>query len=241
MPQQLRTSLLQPIKDSWTVGLGYIPLGLAFGVLVSQSGFAWFWAPFISLCLYAGSSEFLAVGLLLSGAPVLTSAFTSFVVNFRHVFYGLTYPTRLIKRRLARAYSMYALTDEAYAIGSTIAAKDPGRLHGRYLMLQQLFLHVMWVGSSTVGALTGAALPPGLKGVEFALVALFAVLAIEAFKANRDFSLPVVACCCAGIGLLFFGGEMLIAALLLYVAHLLLRHFSPRVDLLLTWKRQGDK
>lgn len=62
-----RTEILGGIKDSWAVALGLVPLGVAFGLVVGQSGFAWWWAPIFSIIIYAGSMEFLALNLILTG------------------------------------------------------------------------------------------------------------------------------------------------------------------------------
>lgn len=113
-----RTEILGGIKDSWAVALGLVPLGVAFGLVVGQSGFAWWWAPIFSIIIYAGSMEFLALNLILTGVGPISAAITGFMVNFRHIFYGLTYPRHAVRSRIGRAYSTYALTDESYAIVS---------------------------------------------------------------------------------------------------------------------------
>mgnify|MGYP002723060664 FL=1 len=79
------------IKDTWLVGLGLIPLGLAFGLLMTQAGYAWWWTPIFSTVIYAKSLEFLAINMVAAGIGPLSAAVTGFMVNFRHIFYGLTY------------------------------------------------------------------------------------------------------------------------------------------------------
>jgi len=79
--------------------MGLFPLGIAFGVLLTQSGFAWWWTPLFSLLIYAGSLEFLAIGLFLALTPLASVALTTFLVNFRHVFYGLSFPLHLVRGR----------------------------------------------------------------------------------------------------------------------------------------------
>ena len=232
------------IVEAWPVGLGLIPLGLAFGVLVTQTGFEWWWTPLFSIIVYAGSMEFLAIGLVMAHTGLLGSAVTAFMVNFRHIFYGLTFPRDVIGakpggsrilRGLGRAYSTYALTDESYAIASARPAGAPP-LTGARLLSIQVFCQFMWVISGIVGALSGRALPEGLVGFEFALTALFTVLAIDAFRVNRDWSLPASAVACVGVGWLVNPGQMLVIGLVLYFAVLLARVWSPRLDAALTWR-----
>lgn len=213
------------LRDTLVVGFGLFPLGLAFGLLLTQSGFSWWWAPLFSLLIYAGSLEFLAIGLLLAVTPLAQLAVTTAMVNFRHVFYALSFPLRRVRGPLAKTYAMYALTDEVYAV---TAAKDPAELTGRRIIWIQLWCQLYWVGGGIVGALAGAALPGRVRGVEFALTALFAVLAIDAVRARRDIPTPVLALLCALTGLLLVPDQMLMVAMPALVAALTIRFVIRR-------------
>lgn len=100
------------------VGLGLWSLGLAFCLVVVHAGLAWWWAPVFTAVVYAGSLEFLLVGLAVAGAPLLHVASTTLIVNLRHVFYALSFPLDRVHALPAKVYSTYALTDEAYAVTS---------------------------------------------------------------------------------------------------------------------------
>ncbi|MFJ5927315.1 AzlC family ABC transporter permease [Kitasatospora sp. NPDC092948] len=205
--------------DTLGVGLGLYPLGVAFGVLLVQSGFAWWWAPVFSAFIYAGSLEFLAIGLLLAVTPLASVAVTTFLVNFRHVFYGLSFPLHHVRGRAAKAYSVYALTDEAYAL----AAARPG-LTGRRIVAIQAFCQAYWMLGGLTGALLGAALPGTVRGLDFALTALFAVLAVDGWRATRDVPGPVLALLAALAALVLAKDQLLVVALGLYVAALSVRY-----------------
>ncbi|GGQ83854.1 AzlC family ABC transporter permease [Kitasatospora griseola] len=205
--------------DTLGVGLGLYPLGVAFGVLLVQSGFAWWWAPVFSSLIYAGSLEFLAIGLLLAVTPLASVAVTTFLVNFRHVFYGLSFPLHRVRGRAAKAYSVYTLTDEAYAL----AAARP-HLTGRRIVAIQAFCQAYWVLGGVTGALLGAALPGTVRGLDFALTALFAVLAVDGWRATRDVPGPILALLSALAALLVAKGQLLVVALGLYVAALTVRY-----------------
>ncbi|MEE2033340.1 AzlC family ABC transporter permease [Rhodococcus chondri] len=220
MSDRRTTEIRAGIADSWAVGLGLIPLGLAFGVVLIQGGFDWWWAPIFSVVIYAGSMEFLAIGLISAVTPFASIAAATLLVNFRHVFYGLSFPLQRIRGRAARLYSVYALTDESYAI---VAPKHRDNLSGTRILTVQVVCQLMWVASGTVGALIGAVLPPGLTGLEFALTALFAVLAIDAFRANRDLPAPILALVCGLIAMLVAKDQMLVVGLGLFVLGLIVR------------------
>lgn len=213
------------VSDSWTVALGLIPLGLAFGLLVTQAGFAWWWTPVFSVVVYAGSMEFLAISLVTAGVAPLSAALYGFLVNFRHVFYGLSYPVSAVHSPVAKAYGIYALTDETYAI---LSAQRTKKWTQPRVMAVQLFCQLSWVIPGIVGAVAGAALPADIKGLDFALTALFVVLAIEALDVSRDVWLPVVAAVAGLAGYLVSESEMLLIGLSAYFVYLVGRFFWER-------------
>jgi 4-azaleucine resistance transporter AzlC len=209
------------LKDSGSVGLGLVPLGVAFGVLVTHAGLPWWAASLSTATIYAGSFEFLLVGLVTAAAPLIAIAATAFLVNVRHVFYTLSFPLHRVRGRLARTYSTFALTDEAYALATSERGRSwPGRRIGWL----QAFLHLYWVGGATAGALAGSLIPGRVAGLDFAMTALFTVLAIDALRDRRgDLPTPVLAALSAGAARLAFPGQMLLAAFILFTAGLLTR------------------
>lgn len=165
------------------VALSYTPLGIAFGVYLTASGISWYWAPLSALVIFAGSIEFLAVSFITAGIPLYVVAWTTFIVNFRHIFYGLTFPIRRLGSRIQVAYGVFALTDETYGITS---AGQGRKLDGRGITQLQVISHGWWVGGALLGAAIGSVIPPEIKGFEFALTAMFVVLAVEAMRHSRD-------------------------------------------------------
>jgi 4-azaleucine resistance transporter AzlC len=213
-------------KDSIPVGLGFGPLGLAFGVFLTHSGLHWWWATIFTSLIYAGSFEFLLVGLVTAVAPLASIVVTALLVNVRHVFYTLSFPLDQVRSRAGKTYSTFALTDEAYALTTTERASTwPGR---RILWLQA-FMHLYWVASATIGALLGALIPDRVTGLDFALTALFTVLALDALRDRRgDLPTPALALLAALIARLFFPEQMLLAAFILFTAALLTRQLITK-------------
>jgi 4-azaleucine resistance transporter AzlC len=207
------------------VGAAFIPLGLAFGVLVSHSSLPWWWATVFASVIYAGSLEFLLLGMVLAVMPLASVAVTAFLVNFRHIFYALAFPLHRVTGLPAKAYSTFALSDEAYALAINPAARDWGRAR---ILFVQLFLQLFWVFSVTVGAFGGTLIPDGVVGLEFAMTALFLVLGIEAWKARRDVPTPVAAVGCVIVARLVTPGQMLVVSLGLFTLVLIARHFWMR-------------
>lgn len=205
--------------------LGTAPMGLALGVLVVQAGLAWWWGPVFAGVIFAGSLEFLVLGLVSAMAPLATIASTAFLVNFRHAFYALSFPLHRVNGPLAKAYSTFALTDEAWALTASPLAQDWSRR--RIIALQSTF-HASWVISVSVGALAGRLIPPTVVGLDFAMSAFFLVLAIEAFRVRRSVPLPIVAVACAVGGHLLLGDDMLPAAMGSFIAVVVARFHLAR-------------
>ena len=220
-----RADFAGALRDSSSVGLAMFPLGIAFGLLVVHAGLDWWWASAFSALIYAGSLEFLLIGLAVAATPLAQVAMTTFLVNFRHVFYALSFPLHRVRGPLAKLYGTFAMTDEAYALSTGEGAKS---WTGRRILFLQLLLHAYWVSAATAGALFGALLPVRLEGLDFALTALFVVLAIDAYRVSREVPIPVLAVLCALVALVFFPGQMLLVALGLFTGSLLVHHFRGR-------------
>jgi 4-azaleucine resistance transporter AzlC len=202
-------------RDTLGVGMGYLPLGAAFGVLLATSGLDWWWAPVFSVLIYAGSMEFLAIGLVTGGVGLAQVAATTFFVNFRHVFYGLSFPLLKIRSGLGRLYGVHALTDEAYAL---LATRSRQGLTGTRVLATQVLCHLYWLTGSVTGALLGTTLGLDAEGLGFALTALFVVLTIDAFRAAPDLPTLLIAVACAVLALAAAPGSMLVLALTAFVA-----------------------
>lgn len=210
------------------IGLAFLPLGMALGFLVVHAGLAWWWAPVFAAVIYAGSLEFLMVGLAAAGAPVATVALTTLIVNSRHVFYALSFPLHRVRGVPGKLYSSYVLSDEAYAVAVCPAAEG---WTSRQILTMQAGLHLTWTVSAGVGGLLGAALPiERVQGLEFALTALFIVLAIDAYRQHPDRLTALIAVVCAVLAWLLAPGQLLVWAFAAFTALLLVRFTARRRD-----------
>lgn len=169
-------TLRDVVTDTTPVAMGYIPLGAAYGLLMVDAGFAWFWPALMSLIVFAGALQFLSVSFLLAGMPLWEVALTTLIINFRHIFYGFSYPIEKVTHPLIKLYGMFCLSDETYSL---LASQDRTKLTEKRIFLIQLFCHGYWVVGSLIGALASMLIPTSINGIEFALTALFVVLAQE--------------------------------------------------------------
>lgn len=214
-------TVLSTLKLVAPVGLGLFPLGIGFGVLIIHAGLPWWWAPLSTGLIYAGSLEFLLIPMALVATPLAAVAATALVVNSRHVFYALSFPLHRVRGRLARTYATFGLTDEAYALTAGLQAQT---WTTKRIVVLQLLLQGFWVAGATMGALAGTRLPlDRLQGLDFALTALFVVLAIEAFRATRDLGTAGLATLCAVAAQAVLPQRMLLVALALFAGLLVAR------------------
>ena len=220
-----RSDFLAVTRDVGVLWAGLFALGIGFGVLVTSHDLPWWLAPVISATMFAGSVEFLLIGMLAAAAPIAAIATTTFLVNSRHLFYGLSFPLDRVKGRIAKAYSIFALCDEAYAI---ITSEDPATLTTRRISWTQLGLHLSWAGGALIGGLVGATMLSGVKGLDFVLTALFVVLTFDGYRAHRDRTTLILGAAAAAIALLIAPESMLLIAMILFTVALGVRHRTNR-------------
>lgn len=162
--------------------MGYIPLGAVFGFLFVQAGAPWWLALTSSVIVFAGAAQFMAVPMLASGMPVAAIALATLVVNLRHIFYGLSLLHKLPAQPWARWYLVFALTDETYSVLTTL----PPGTSTRQMVAVALLNQGWWVLGTLLGAVIGAQAQVALVGLDFALAALFAVLAVEQWRSAHS-------------------------------------------------------
>ncbi|MCD8517063.1 MAG: AzlC family ABC transporter permease [Burkholderiaceae bacterium] len=212
------------LSMSLPVAMGYVPLGMVFGFLFVQAGGAWYLALAASLVVYAGASQFAMIPMLAAGLPVASLALAALVINLRHAFYGLSLLNDQPKNPLARLYFIFALTDETYSLVTTLTPRPTPNQMALLAGVNQCW----WVFGTLLGAWLGAQLPVSLVGLEFALAALFGVLAVEQWRATRAL-LPLVIAPVSYVITLWWWPEQ---ALLLAMAICLVASIigSPRVS-----------
>ncbi|MBD3655613.1 AzlC family ABC transporter permease [Marinobacter sp.] len=205
---------------------GYLPLGMAFGVLfTTQLDYPWWAAPLMGLVVYAGAGQILAVSLLAVNAGLLEVLIAMFVLNARHLFYGLSLLGQFRGAGWRKAYLVFGLTDETYSL-LTSRARSGDRHHEQAVDVRiTLFNQCYWVAGCAAGALLGAHVTFDSTGIEFALVALFIVLTIEQFRALGD-SFPIWTGAAAAAVAIFLlpAAHQLIGAILMVTLVLLIQY-----------------
>ncbi|MEE1186644.1 MAG: AzlC family ABC transporter permease [Acutalibacteraceae bacterium] len=167
------------------VMVGYLSLGIAFGLLLQSIGYGPVWAFLMSLFIYAGSAQFLSVELLTAGASVTHIALLTFLLNFRHLFYGLSMLEKYRGTGIRKIYLIFGLTDETYAL--LTGCKMPEGLSDKnFYLAVTLMNQLYWIAGCVIGSVAGSLITFDLTGIDFAMTALFTVMAVEQWKTNKN-------------------------------------------------------
>ena len=212
--------IVSAFRTTIPVMMGYVPLGIAFGVLFADLGFHWLYAGLMGVFIFAGTAQFLSVGLLANQAGLFEVFAATLLLNFRHIFYGLSLLNQFPSRGLRRWYMIFGLTDETYSLltsTSVQAGYDPVQ----FKFYITLFNQCSWVIGCIVGAWLGSNINYSTAGIEFVLPALFTVLVIEQYKQVPLARLFIMALLLAISTLFISEQQMLLVSCCLVVAFLI--------------------
>ena len=214
--QAFRTVFL----DTVPVLTGYIFLGMGFGILLSESGYSPVWAFFMGLFIFAGSGQYLAVSLLSSGASLISAAVATFLVNARHIFYGISLLDTYQSAGKKKPYLIFALTDETYSL---VTQNQPpeGMSRHQYCFYVSLLNHIYWICGCVLGALAGALIPISFEGVEFVLTALFVTMFVDQWISTKNHLPALIGVASTALCLALFGRDIFLIPSMALIAVLL--------------------
>ena len=203
-----KNMLAQALKVTMPVFFGYISIGIPFGLLVVNAGYPWWLSPLMGIAMFTGAGQFFAIALFSTGTVLSVIVLAEFLLSIRHIFYGLSLIERYKNHIRRRPYLMYSITDETFALVTTVdvpAGVDAGKFYNLVSFLDQSY----WVIGCTIGAgayeiLEAYNLTQYLAGIDFALTALFVVLAVEQILSRHDVAGPVVGALICGFTVWLF-------------------------------------
>ena len=215
--QEVRFAFTQTIP----VMLGYLFLGIAFGLMMQDAGYSFWWAFFSSVCIYAGSMQFVLVTLLTSGASLLYAAIMTLFINGRHLFYGLSFIEKFRGMGKRYPYMVFSLTDETYSVLCSL--KVPERLdEKRVSLLISLLDHLYWVMGSVLGGMVGQFIKFDTTGIDFSMTALFVVIVLNQWLDSKEHRPALIGAVLGILCLLLFGPDKFLLPALTFTALVLL-------------------
>ena len=208
-------------KKSLPVAMGYLPAGIAFGVLAQVAGIPIWATIMLSITLYAGAAQYACLPMLSAGLPIGSIATNIAAINLRHVFYGMPLLQSLPKNKIAKTYCLFALTDETFSVMTSL----PNESRPALILPISLFNQSWWVLASTVGVIIGSTLSDLVPHLDFALVCLFAILAYEQFQSIKRYFPIAIAVISLAVASLFTSHWLLLVAITICMVLILARGF----------------
>ena len=206
--------------DTVPVMTGYLFLGVSFGILLGETGYGLPWAFCMAFFMYAGSAQFLAVSLLANHASLISSAIAIFLLNARHIFYGISLIDAYKGFGKKKPYMIFSLTDETYSL---VTQNQPpqGMTRQTYCFLVSVLDHCYWVIGCVIGSVAGNFIPISFEGIEFVLTALFVTLFTEQWLSSKSHRSAIIGVASTVLCLLIFGKQIFLIPSMALIAILL--------------------
>ncbi len=200
------TTLKEGLSAGWPICLGYLPIGMAFGVLAQKAGLTPLQIGLMSIMVFAGSAQFIAVAMLTGGASAPAIITTTFVVNLRHVLMSsaLAVYLRAAHRGLLALYA-YGVTDESFAVN--LPRFNAGNWSLSRALVVNHAANLTWFISTVTGGIGGRFIPEGALGIDYALIAMFICLLIYQIRKLIHLLTAIMAGLTAVILALIFPGN----------------------------------
>lgn len=218
----------QAFVDTIPVLTGYLVLGFGFGIILKANGYGTFLAFVMSLIIYAGSMQYVAIGLLTSGASLITAAITTLMVNARHLFYGISMLEKYKNTGKRKLYLIFALTDETYSLVCNDNPSISAAERKNYYFFVSLFNQIYWIIGSVLGAVIGSLVKFNSEGIDFALTALFLTVFIEQWLTTKKHTSAIIGVVASVVCLVLFGSENFLIPAMLIISLLLCLYKEER-------------
>ena len=185
---------------------GFCFLGMAYGIYMNAAGFSPWYPFFMSMLIFGGSLEFIAVSMLLAPFAPLQAFIVALMVQARHIFYGLSMLEKFRGTGWKKPYLIFGMCDETFSINFT--AKVPeGVDRGWMMFFVTLLNQLYWVSGATIGAIAGSMLSFDTHGVEFVMTAMFTAIFMEQWMKERLHYTAIIGIVATAVSLAVFGAD----------------------------------
>ena len=185
---------------------GFIFLGAAYGIYMNASGFSFVYPLFMSMLIYGGSLEFVAVEMLLSPFASLQVFIMALLIQARHLFYGLSMLDKFKGTGWKKFYLIYGMCDETFSVNYTAdIPEDVDR--GWFMFFVTLLNQFYWVASATTGGIIGSLLKINTDGISFVMTAMFVVIFMDQWLKENQHISSLIGLGVSLICLLIFGAD----------------------------------
>ena len=226
----MKKALAYSFKHSIPILISFIPVGLAYGLLMQQNGYNYLCTAFCCFAVFAGTLQFLMIDFFSGSVPMISVAVIALLLNSRHIFYGIPFLEKWRNYGIEKLFLIYALPDESFSLHCSNTFDD-GNENDKKLtyIFSSLFVLIYWVTTSVLGSLVGTLITFNTDGIDFALTSLMIVILIEQLKSSDSFLPAVIASGCSVACLLLLGpSNFILPSLIITVVFLLL--FKKRIE-----------
>ncbi len=185
---------------------GFWFLGLTYGIYMNVSGFSFWYPMFMSMTIFAGSVEFVAVNLLLGAFDPLQAFAMAFIINARHLFYGISMLDRFKGLGWKKLYLIFGMCDESFSINYTAEIPD-GVDRGWFYFFVTLLNQIYWVLGATLGGIFGSFIRFNTEGLEFVMTAMFVVIFLEQWNKEKNHTASLLGLILSAFCLILFGAD----------------------------------
>lgn len=196
--------------------MGFLCLGMAYGIIMQSKGYGPFWSALFSAVGYCGSMQFVSITLLTVAFDPVQAFLMSLMVNARHLFYSLSMLVKYRGTGRLKAFLIFTLCDETFSVITGLDV-PPGVDRAYYYFAISFYNYVYWIAGSALGGLLGSFIPWNTKGMDFALTALFVVLFVEQVKKPESRVFGVVGVLCTAASLFLFGADNLVIPAMIFI------------------------
>jgi 4-azaleucine resistance transporter AzlC len=201
-----RKALRAALPHTIPVFTGFIFLGIAYGILMNTKGYGMGWTILMSLMVFAGSAQYVAITFLTSVFNPVYALLMTLMINARHLFYGISMLDKYKTTGKMKPYLIFGLCDETFSI--VCSTKPPeGVNQNWFYFFITLLDHSYWVLGSAIGGMLGSMFSFNTKGLDFVLTALFVVIFVGQWKTQKDHKPAVIGVLCSVICLVIFGAS----------------------------------
>ena len=199
---------------------GFIFLGIAYGILMSDRGFGWHWILLTSIVVFAGALQFVGISLLTSAFDPLYAFLIALSVNARHLFYGISMLEKFNGTGKIKPYLIFGMCDETFSV--LCSTEPPPNVDRRAFMLSVTLLNQSyWVLGGIIGGLIGPLLTFDTYGIDFVMTAFFVVIFLNQWQSKKNCSPALIGLGVSTVSLVIFGADnFIIPAMILIVLFL---------------------
>ncbi len=207
--QVIINSLKAAFPKTIPIMAGFTFLGLTYGIYMNVSGFSFLYPLLMSMTIFAGSVEFLAVGMLLGPFDPLSALLMTIMVNARHLFYGISMLEKFSDVGLKKIYLIFAMCDESFSINYTAQIPEDCD-KGWFMFFVSILNQIYWVFGAAMGGLFGSLITFSTEGLDFVLVSMFVVIFLDNFIKEKNHASSILGIVISVVCLLIFGPDRFI-------------------------------